>query len=673
MIPFRISLMIPTFALLACLPNLAAVDLHLYGNHHSMGIIVDLDGGEDADLSAVATPYYGRPGDPLREGFPLTRVSATRFVGSLFDLTPGTDYAVAVRFSDPGDPIDDLLLEAEGGTRAEPQHTTPQREWIVSPTGSGSDCSAPSPCAFAEALGRAVAGEAILMAGGVYYIGEFSPPRSGTSDNPITIRSQPGQEAIFDGADPAVFTWTAQGDGVYQTTVNAADTHLVTANGERLYPYSSYADLAALAWDLPGFFADGTTLSVKLAGNADPNTTTMVVSRYNYAFSFSGTGLALHGLTFRHYGRGSYAKAVYLNGASDCWIRNCTFAVNDTAVGIKRDANRNLIEHNTFYDTLYLWPWDAVKAGAQLENGAIAFFSPVTGRGNIIRRNNFHDFFDAFTACPENDNGTLTNETDIYENTVERAGDDGLSADGVCSNLRIWNNRFHDVLVGISLAPVLEGPVYALRNTISRTGGGNSNYTGLPFKYNVSGQPTSGISYLFHNTSYAERPDNHGFWIKSPGTWRNIVMRNNLWVGTAHALYNTNTDQPMDVDYDLFWNQGTASLIRWGTTRYDTLASFSAATGLNRNGIAADPLLLDPEGRDFTPSESSPAVDAGLIMPGINDSFSGEGPDLGAHERLEGVGGVWMRWRAVRNEALYLAALDRNNDDMINVLDFVSN
>lgn len=671
MMLFRNTLFFPTFAVLACLPTFAAVEMQLYGNHHSLGIIVDMDGGEDADLSAVATPSYGLPGQTLREGFPLTRVSATRFVGSLFDLQPGTGYAVQVRFSDPGDPIDQHLLEAQGDTRPEPQLPTPQQSWIVSPDGSGSACTAQSPCSFAEALARAVAGEEILLQGGVYYLGEFTPPRSGTITQPITIRSQPGQQAVFDGADPAVFAWTALGNGVYRTTANAADTHLVTANDQRLYPYADYADLAALSWGLPGFFADGTTLYVKLAGNADPNQTAMVVSRFNYAFNFSGTGLALHDLTFRHYGRGSYAKAVYLNGASDCWIRDCTFAINDTAIGIKRDAHRNLIENNEFYDTLYLWPWDAVKAGAQLENGAIAFFSPVTGRGNIIRRNDFHDFFDGFTGCPESDNGPLTNETDIYENTIERAGDDGFSADGVCSNLRIWDNRFHDVLVGISLAPILEGPVYALRNRISGTGGGNSNYTGLPFKFNVSGQPTAGVSYLFHNTSFAQRPDNHGFWIKSPGTWRNIVMRNNLWVGTAHALYNANTAQPIDLDYDLFWNQGDTSLIRWGTTNYDSLATFSAATGNNRHGMAADPLLLDPEGGDFTPSENSPVIDAGLIMPGINDSFSGDGPDLGANERLEPTSGQWMRWRAARNEVHYLAALDRNSDGLINVLDFV--
>ena len=45
--------------------------------------------------------------------------------------------------------------------------------------------------------------------------------------------------------------------------------------------------------------------------------------------------------------------------------------------------------------------------------------------------------------------------------------DDGMETDGQCSNVRIWGNTFHDVLVGISLAPIYPGPVYALRNRAS--------------------------------------------------------------------------------------------------------------------------------------------------------------------------------------------------------------
>ncbi len=85
------------------------------------------------------------------------------------------------------------------------------------------------------------------------------------------------------------------------------------------------------------------------------------------------------------------------------------------------------------------------------------------GRGTVIRRNVFHDDFDGLRVCTSESNA-LTHETDVYENTVYRMGDDGVETDGDCSNVRIWNNTFHDILMGISLAPARIGPVYAIRN-----------------------------------------------------------------------------------------------------------------------------------------------------------------------------------------------------------------
>ena len=40
-------------------------------------------------------------GDTYRPGFPLSRVDNTRFIGSLFGLSPGTAYQVRVSFNDP--------------------------------------------------------------------------------------------------------------------------------------------------------------------------------------------------------------------------------------------------------------------------------------------------------------------------------------------------------------------------------------------------------------------------------------------------------------------------------------------------------------------------------------------------------------------------------------------
>ena len=62
---------------------------------------------------------------------------------------------------------------------------------------------------------------------------------------------------------------------------------------------------AAIDVDDRGFlFANGVTLYVRLAGDTDPNSAAMVVSRYNYAFYVEQDFVYFLDLTFRHYGQG---------------------------------------------------------------------------------------------------------------------------------------------------------------------------------------------------------------------------------------------------------------------------------------------------------------------------------------------------------------------------------
>jgi len=612
----------------------AAASIELYGTFHAMGVIVTIAAADDPDGDATAAVEYRSGSEAYQAGFPLSRVDDTRFVGSLFWLEPGTTYDVRVTFSDSdGDPLDGVTVMGSGTTRSEIAVPPPVQSYYVAPDGSGTACSLAAPCSLTEGLSQAQAGDEVVLRGGVYYQGEIDLPRSGTSGAPIVARSHQGESAILDGADPDTFAWTAQG-GVYRTTVNVAGPHLVTADGERLLPYQNLSDLQNLIWGVPGFYASGTTVYIRLAGDTDPNGAEMAVSRYNYAFYVEQGYIYFVNLTFRHYGQGSWAKAIYFNNANDNLVQGCTFAINDLGIGIKRASHRNVIQDSEFYDTIFDWPWDAFYAGIELGGGGITFYDPATGRGNVIRRNTFHDLFDGFGACPGWTAG-LTNETDVYENLVYRAGDDGMETDGQCSNVRIWSNTFHDVLMGISLAPVYDGPVYAIRNLIYRTSVGNNDYPGSPFKFN-SGYGQSGPMYLFHNTADAALPGNNGLYIKWPGTWDLIYARNNIWAGTDYAIDNYNTSQPVDLDYDDLWTDSGGDLIHWNSTHYATLPDFTAATGLESHGLSVAPGFTDPGSGNYTLDSSSNLIDAGVIIPGINDqgdqAYQGLAPDIGAFE-----------------------------------------
>lgn len=616
----------------------AAANMDVYTTIHAAGITITINSADDPNRNLVVTPWYKRSGESVyQEGFPLTRVSTTRLVGSLFWLDPAATYDVELRFIDPdGGNLHNTILAGNFITQSEPTIPSPTKQYIVSPAGSGTTCSLASPCSLSQAISLAGPGEAVNLRGGRYYEGEFDLPRSGAKNTPIIIRGYAGETAIIDGSDPLDFTWVTVGGGVFRTTVNEADPHLVVANGQRLLPYLSLSDLQNLVWNTPGFYADDTSVYVRLAGNADPNTQDMRITRFNHAFYVNQDYIVFDNLTFQYFGLGSYAKALYFYNASNNLVNNSTFFINDLAIGIKYASSRNVFQNNVFSDTLFDWPWDAFYNGISLSSGGIRFYSPASGRGNIIRENTFHDYFDGFGACPTT-TGSDTNETDVYNNLIYRTADDGMETDGTCSNVRIWGNTFYDTLVGISLAPVYVGPVYAIRNLIYNTGMGNNDYSGTPFKFN-SGYDQSGSMYLFHNTADAVLPGNNGLYVKAPGSWDLIFARNNIWSGTDYAINNYNESQPIDLDYDNLYTTRSDEFVYWGSDanrHMSDLPTFQTLTGQELHGINQPSGFLNAAIGDYSLSDSSRLINAGVFLPGINSNYLGSAPDIGAYEYEE--------------------------------------
>jgi parallel beta-helix repeat protein len=420
----------------------------------------------------------------------------------------------------------------------------------------------------------------------------------------------------------------------------------VAANEQRLYPYKNMTDLQSLRWGIPGFYAEGTTLYVYLVGNSDPNNASMVVSRYSYAFWVEQNFIEIVNLTFRHYGRGMYHQAIYIRGGSDNLVQGNTFALNLYGIAIKHASHRNVIQNNEFYDSIRDWPWDAVYDGTLFTgSGGIRFVGPnsdqgnVIARGNIIRRNIFHDSFDGFGVCPGQPSGATTNETDVYENLVYNVGDDGMETDALCSNVRIWGNTFHDSLTGISLAPNRVGPVYALRNVIYRTfraggcpfGGATTGpCSGTAFKFQNQ-NPGSGPMYLFHNTADAGSYGS-SMYISEPSTWPILVSRNNIWYSSVGWAIDNSVDDPVDFDYDDLVGAQGWNLLRWQGTKYLTLGAFCAATGEECHGKNVDPRFANRSVGDYRLLPDSQLIDAGALISGINDNFNGRAPDIGAFE-----------------------------------------
>ncbi len=612
-----------------------ATDIEFYPNYHTIGINIVINNNDDPQHDAVVTIEYREHDGEYQKGFPPTRISDTQIVGSLFGLKPGVSYDVKLIYSDETGPYLNGRVEVSTiSTRSNPVWKSASHSYYVSPQGSGEQFTLSNPGSLHDAVTKVRAGEEVVLLGGVYYDGNFVLNSSGDYDAPITIRGKTGEKAILDGSDTTAFIWQNVENDIYMTTINVANTQLVVAEGNRLYGYKSYEDLKNRRWNQDGFYCDENKLYINIPGK-NPNNLTINISKEHRAFNmYQQDYFHFRNLTFRYYGQGNWAKALYFHSSSHNVVDNCIFAINNLGIGLKRNSNQVTIQNCEFYDTTEDWDWDGMKATI-VESTLIGFYDPVYGRGNVIRNNIFHNCMDGISTGSFYDNESPVN-LDIYNNLIYKAGDDGISVDGNGANIRVWNNTIHDVLVGISFAPVVKGPAYAIRNVIYNTGYGNSIYRGMSFKFNSSGYGKSGKMYLFHNTCDAAMPGVDGIEFKVPGNWNKVYSRNNAFTGTRYALSYLygDGDRTLDMDYDNLYTKDSSMFVYWtpGSHHYSNLQEFQEATDMEKNGISLSPQFVEPDAGNFKLQSNSKLINAAVLIPGINNDFKGFKPDIGAYE-----------------------------------------
>ena len=616
-----------------------------YGTYHAAGVTATVAG--DADGDATAALEWRRVGEPaFRAGHPLARIAPAAFVGSLFFLDPGATWEVRVTLSDPdgvtGAPTATTTVATRSPLLAQPT----LRTLYVAPPPLGDDgnpgTDPGAPLATVQAAADlAQAGDLISIAPGIYRE-EVTVPTSGSAAQPIVFRgSAPG--AILDGADATIaagVSWSAAGGGVYaHGPLGFATGHVVTELG-RLYRYDNLTDLQNLPAGPPGgFWLDGTTLRVKLSDGSSPAAHQMQVARRENGFYLDGRSqVRIEGLEIRHYGAGDFGKGVYLRYSSDCAVRDCSIhEVGAAGVWIK-GGDRHLIEGNHFADTAIPgWDWNWTKGSSAEGNGVV--FTDDVGRGNVVRRNVFQGSFNGIGPCGSAPppGGAPTNETDVYENLFLDHNDDALEPEGYCANVRMWDNWIEDVHMAFAVAPAAPGPTWIVRNVAFDFGSTRTSqvdgYLASALKINSGYPEPIGPLFLYQNSFLTTAPDSAAMTLLNPGESTYVVARDNLFAGTDEALYKVNP-VVLDWDWNDLWRSTAGRLVYWQGTSYATFAAFQTGTGLEANGLAAAPLLVDPGAGDFTPQAGSPLVDRGVELPGINDRrATTDAPDLGAVER----------------------------------------
>jgi hypothetical protein len=533
------------------------------------GIEWFIDGDDDLDCR-VQVRF--RPVDEMRawrEAQPLLRVEPGSYneygvdpgnllAGSLFGLTPGTEYEIVLDLTDPdGGAASETLQVTTRSIPAGPAQ--PRVRYVVPGSGGGTGTPSDPFRGFAAADLAAAAGDLFLVQPGTY-TGAVGLTASGTEGNPIVWRGLDQAAVILDG------------EGTAKPLI-----------------------------DLPG-------------------------SRY----------VQIENMTLRRPRqmaiRGTSTEGVVVR---DCII-DVTLPTGYLMAGIRLEGPGQ--------QDATIWG-NTIKGPLHWEDGRDeeAYGIVVVGKGHVIAYNEISGWYDAICVGAD-DPGSETGNCDIYRNEVFDCTDDGIETDGSRHNIRVIENRITNVLCGLSCQPVYGGPAYLIRNVVY-------NFQLKPLKFHV--WPTGVI--CFHNTLVGADPRGWG-----GGQWRNVITRNNLFVGGSQVGYSgspipiSTTAVRVDLDYDGWYQARPGRFAILGTDFYPSIEAFTSQTGLEAHGLLLDigvfeqaeepplgsylgvggfPPAYAAGSQDLRLRESAVCVDAGLVLENINDSFEGSAPDLGAYER----------------------------------------
>lgn len=541
----------------------------------------------DDNGNCTATLDYRRVGTSAwRPAQPLIRVEhglwthgedpGNLLAGSLFFLQPGVSYEARLTLSDPDGGADQRIVSFT--TRTEPRPAPIRTRYVVPGSGGGAGTPSAPFRGLAAADSAAQPGDLFLIGAGTY-TGPFVVTRDGTDAFPIVYR----------GAGSTVSIVDAHGDttslGGCARLTRRRYVHLENlgfVNGWNPIVADSTSNIVIRGCDIQAS-APPVPLPVPLV--------------------FAGIRAAMSNDCFLA------DNSVRMPGA---WATvGRTGAYGYGGYGILIEGPGHVVCHNLIREA-----WDAISI-------------PVTG-----------------TAVP----AIVTRDVDLYENDIDRASDDGIQADATHHNIRIFHNRLLNTGSAVSFQPIFGGPGYILFNEAF-------NNRIEPWKFHQETfyggtQETSGM-FVAHNTSV----DSRNAWYES-GIWRHGTFRGNLMLGARPATYSFYAGYSYpgaSFDYD-GWNRvgGYSTLVRFSGSSYVDLPAFFAGAGHEGHGIEVSaatfvngPLPHDPQwnsadgyGWAYAPADidlrlvsGSNAVDAGVRLPNVNDSYRGAAPDLGCYER----------------------------------------
>jgi parallel beta-helix repeat protein len=310
----------------------------------------------------------------------------------------------------------------------------------------------------------------------------------------------------------------------------------------------------------------------------------------------------------------NHSFGIDVNGSSDIAIRRNSITVNDTGVRVNRNGSGVLIEDNQVNDNNRMVINDSQGGN---DSGASGIVFLYTTGPSLARRNTLHG-----NRAASHDYGYDGSAFEIYG----------------ASNVTMSENVIYD------------------NQTVLETGTGGQGCNDNVFVRNISwggndksivtvgGAQTNGIHLrcatrmLIANNVF----DDIDYWVYdinlSSGFASSIDgfrILNNIHFQRKAKVYGIETTLPGNavIDGNVSWTTGgpLADIRGKGSAR--SVEEMRAMTGQEQHGRFQDPMFMDLAGHDYRIRPGSPAIDRGLVIPGVSDVFSGAAPDAGRFEQ----------------------------------------
>jgi hypothetical protein len=391
------------------------------------------------------------------------------------------------------------------------------------------------------------------------------------------------------------------------------------------------------------------TLYYYAAGGVNPGAQSVEARVRLWGFDLSGrTGITLKGLRF-------FASSVLIEGGNSNTIDTCAFLYH-SPWGDHREPFTNAGERGQYeYGSKEDGTAGVFVCGSQntIQN---SYFAHAWGLGVHFREGsaNVVDnclFEDINWLGKQNGAAVFINGPDhvVRNSTVRRCAAMGICASQIVNSLvrrpLIWGNDISET--GLMLIDGGQSAVYINNHnaaSVDRTlGGGRIAYNRIG-RVNIARENNKGFGLYMDDGTHGVTIDHNVIYAGAGVRWP--IFSN----GAGHQIIDFNVYNNTIWDYRDATNAGgfVSSLAINGTgNRVSVRASNNLAQRLayrEINGPQGDATLaanlsnvlaaefVSVNARDFRLVAGSPAIDAGVVIPGITDGYAGSAPDIGAFE-----------------------------------------